>query len=960
MIFSKFFKTKTNWHHKDATVRITAIHEELSADNDEQLLILNDLIKNDDSDLVRRAALIKIGTFDCYLEESKTNNQAKVKEFAGKQVHDILATSHNVVISTEQKKALLAQQATTPLLATALLEAWLAHEQESDIMILLYQQINTRKKTMHLLTHCFSQKQCPEFQTYLLNQVDDAKVLEKLSKKACNQDLTQRINDKLSAIQAAVEKPQKLAKQIQLTLSKLQALKDVSDYGVYKKRKSLLINEWQALEPEMTVFSVDELLVFNDKYQSIISQLEKLFIAKAENYQQQIIADKLAHDKQQDKKAFTGQLNHISQSITTAVFSSDQVDEALFNALLAQLTTDITTSVLNKDEQNVFISQVKQLTKRLGEIPEIAESVSQATHLISKISQLTLPKTLDELNVRQETYNDWLKSWRIIEKKTAGILPESIVQAQKEIVNVWQNGLRSLQSQQKELFFQQKKKLQDIKRLLNNGKYKVCFGLFKGVKENIHQLSIQQQQQLQRDFDQVSEKMVELSDWEHYIATPRKQELLVSIQVLVDTPLDNPNEQATKVKEYRGTWNSLGHADENVDKQLNEQFNQLCEQAFAPCRLFYAEQDKIREQHLEQRQKIIAKVDLLASSLIDEKVDAQENKALDYKKIDGQLNNLQQQWNNTGEVDRNQYKKLQHQFKSAIAPIKNAISAFHLSNTAEKQTLITKAEGLLASDDVLAAIESAKQLQQTWREVGFAGNHQENQLWQKFRQINDQLFDKRQQLKSEQQSALSNQQEIFNAQVVIIEESLNKLTNTDDKQSLQAIEQQAQSLLNEVIATKPVIKAVAFRIEKTIKKISDLIKSNEQVKQQQSWLNLFDLMSLQAKNNQNSETLQASTHFTNMTSFWQKRLVEHVKLTKQVQGSGRCDKTLAIEILAKSASPADLAEQRMKVQVQLMQEQMLSGNEVDLTTLLVDWLMLGVLVETELPLIERLKVIYCQ
>jgi len=955
MIFSKFFKSKTNWHHKDATVRITAIHEELSADNNEQLLILIDLIKNDVSDLVRRAALIKVGTFDIYLEESKTNSQSKVKEFSAKQVHDILTTSHNVVISTEQKKALLAQQVTTPLLGTALLEAWLAHEQESDIMILLYQQISTRKTTMHLLTHCFSQKQCPEFQTYLLNQVNDAKTLEKLCKKACNQDLTQRIKDELSAIQAAVEKPQKLTKQIQLTLAKLQALKDVSDYGVYKKRKSLLINEWQALEPELNVFTADELLVFNDKYQSIISQLEKLFIAKAENYQQQIIADKLTHDKQQDKKAFTGQLNHISQSITTAVFSSDEFDEKLFKALLSQLTTDIKNSVLNKDEQSVFISQVNQLTKRLGEIPEIAESVSQATHLISKISQLTLPKTLDELNVRQETYNDWLKSWRVIEKKTAGILPESIVQAQKEIVSAWQNGLRTLQAQQKELFFQHKKKLQDIKRLLSNGKYKVCFGLFKGVKESIHLLSVQQHQQLQRDFDQVSEKMVELSDWEHYIATPRKQELLVAIQLLVDTPLDNPNDQATKVKEYRSTWNSLGHADEDIDKQLNEQFNQLCEQAFAPCRLFYAEQDKLRDQHLEQRQKIIEKVESLATSLNE----VQESKALDFKKLDGQLNNLQQQWNNAGEVDRNQYKKLQQQFKNSISPIKSAISAFHLSNTTEKQDLITKAETLLASDDVLAAIESAKKLQQQWREVGFAGNHQENQLWQKFRQVNDELFAKRQQLKSAQQSALLNQQEIFVAQVIIIEESLNGLTSNDDTQALQAIEKQAELLLSEVATTKPVIKAVSFRLEKLIKKTHDLIKSNEQAKEKQSWLNLFDLMSLQATSNQDIETLQASTHFDNITSFWQKRLVEHVKLAKQVQGNARLDKTLVIEILGKSDSPTELAEQRMKIQVQLMQEQMLSGNEIDLNKLLVDWLMLGELVEAELPLIERLKAIYC-
>ena len=302
MIFSTFFKTKVNWQHKDATVRIGAINDELSADNTEQLTILTDLINNDVSDLVRRAALIKVGTFDCYLQASTDNNQAKVKQFAAKQVHDILATHHNVVISTAQKQNLLAQQEQSPVLSTVLLEAWLAHEQDSAIMITLYQQISARKTSTHLLIQSFSQKQNPEFQAHILSQVNDAKVLEKLSKKACNAALAQQIQDKLNAMQTALEKPLKLTKKIQLVLAKLQALKDVADYGIYKQRKSVLINEWQALEPEVGIFSSDELYAFNDKYQSIMSHLDKLFIAKAENYQQQIIADKLSHDKQQDKK----------------------------------------------------------------------------------------------------------------------------------------------------------------------------------------------------------------------------------------------------------------------------------------------------------------------------------------------------------------------------------------------------------------------------------------------------------------------------------------------------------------------------------------------------------------------------------------------------------------------------------------------------------------------------------
>jgi len=959
MIFSSLFKTKANWQHKDAAVRIAAITDELSTENAEQQLILTDLIKQDTSDLVRRAALIKVASFDCYLVESQDNTQDKVKQFAAKQVHDILATEHKIVLTDEQKEQLLVKQAQSPLLGTALLEAWLAHEQNSSIMIKLYQQISARKTTSHLLNHTFSQKQNAELQTYLLNQVTDAKVLEKLSKKACDETIATQIQEKLTAIQEANEKPLKVTKQIQLVLAKLQALKDVSDYGEYKKRKSILIHQWQALESDLVIFSSDEISVFNEKYQNIISHLEKLFVAKAENYQQQIIADKLAHDKQQDKKTFTQQLSNISQALTTAVFSSDNLDEQAFKEQLSTLSTAINASVLNKDEQQSYIKQVDQLSQRLGKIPEIAESVSQATLLISKVSQLTLPKTLEELNDRQQTYKAWLKEWRSIEIKTAGVLPSSIVESQKQIVSTWQSGLKALQSQQKELFFQHKKKLQDIKRLLNNGKYKVCFGLFKGVKESFEVLSSQQKQQLQRDFDQVSEKMIELSDWEHYIATPRKQELLLAIQALVKTPLDNPNEQAGKVKEYRKTWNSLGHADEDVDKQLNDQFNQLCEEAFTPCRLFYAEQDKLREQHLAQRQQILKQAEQMVNVLSKAGTD-DASQTIDYKHLDGQLNSLQQKWKNTGEVDRNQYKKLQQQFKNAIAPIRSAIADFHLSNSNAKQALIVKAEELLTSKDVYSAIEAVKGLQQTWRSIGFAGNHQESKLWQKFRHVNDELFAKRQQVKTEQQAAQSSQQLEFENKLTVIESSFNDVLQQNDNKALTVIKQDADALLTEVIANKPVIKAVAFRLESFIKEIDKLLKSNNEKQLKQSWLSLFELMNIHANEELDSAQLFACEQYNNLSTYWQKRVQEHVKLTEQAEKESRIDKTLEIEILGQADSPQELAAQRLQVQVKLMQDQMLSGSEIDLSKLLVQWLMLGKLTKEELPLINRLQGVYCK
>lgn len=957
MIFSSLFKTKPNWQHKESTVRITAINNELSPDNSEQLQILSDLIKRDNSDLVRRAALIKVASFDCYLEASLENSLEKTKQFAAKQLHEILATENTLVLSTDEKHRILEKHAEQSVLPTPLLEAWLIHEQDSSLIIALYQLINVNKTSSHFLFNTFSQKQNVELQTSILNQVTDVKLLEKLNKKACDKTITQLIEEKLSRIQVAIEKPQKLTKQLQLVLAKLQALKDVNDYGVYKQRKSKLFQEWQALESDMSVFTAEEATEFSEKYQRIMDHLEKLFVAKAENYQQQIIADKLAHDKQQDKKDFTQQLNQISQSLTTAVFSNKTLDENTFKEPLFVLKKEIEASVLNAQEQKIFFNQVKELLERLSKIPEIAESVSQATHLISKVSQLNLPKSLSELNDRQQTYNDWLKAWRLIEVKTAGILPESITQAQKQIVSTWQSGLKTLQSEQKELFFQHKRKLQDIKRLLNNGKYKVCFGLFKGVKESYNNLSASQQQQLQRDYDTVSEKMAELSDWEHYIATPRKQELLLAIQELVETPLDNPNEQATKVKTYRNTWNSLGHADEDLDKQLNEQFNALCEQAFAPCRLFYAEQDKLRAQHLIQRQNILVQAQKIEQEL-SSTLSSDTQEVVDYKSLEGRLNNLQQQWQSAGEVDRNQYKKLQGQFKNITVPIKDAIHVFQQANATEKQLLISKVQELLTSDDVFSAIESAKTLQQSWRKIGFAGNHQENQLWQKFRQVNDQLFARRQELKTVQEAEQSSQQVVFEQQLSGIELSFDGLSSDKDA-SAQTVKQQAIVFLEQVVSNKPVIKVIASRVERLIKKIDHVIAEQETIKQKQSWTSLFELLVLQANEDNDLTPLPELAQFQQLTSFWQKRVQDQIKLTHQVVKQNRHDKTLEIEILGQAESPKDLASQRLKVQVQLMQDQMLSGAAIDLNKLLVEWLMLGKLSENDLPLINRLQAIYC-
>ena len=74
----------------------------------------------------------------------------------------------------------------------------------------------------------------------------------------------------------------------------------------------------------------------------------------------------------------------------------------------------------------------------------------------------------------------------------------------------------------------------------------------------------------------------------------------------------------------------------------------------------------------------------------------------------------------------------------------------------------------------------------------------------------------------------------------------------------------------------------------------------------------------------------------------------------------RGDATLAVEILAGVDSPKELLEQRLAVQVKLMQKQMTSGGSIDLTEQFFDWLGQGQLRKEDLPYIERIKPIYCE
>ena len=934
MIFSKFFKAK--WQHKDSNVRITAINNDLDANTPEHLVILKDLLQQDESELVRRTVLIKLADFDVFLNESENNTNKKIKEFSQKQVTQILTGKHAVNLSNDKKL-----QYIQSVKSLAGLEAWLTLETDTSLVIALFDKINKPQ----LLMSVFSQKPQAVIQHHLLNQVTEKSQLEKLLKKACNEEISAKITDKITEIDRLIELPKTISKKAQLNLSKFLALTDVADYGVMLSKKEPLLDEWQGLLSEFDYLTEQEKDVFIAKHLTIEAQLEKIFTPKAEAYQQQLIAEKLQQEQKQAKAFFNTEIGQISQSLTTAIFEQAEVDETLFELTFTRLMQQLNDSVLSNADKGQLSKALKQEQHKLTQIPLIAQSVTDATQLIAKISQLALPSNNQEFNERQPIFIDWLEQWRVVEKQSSGVLPESITNAKKEIASSWNKGLAPFIADQKSQLTQAQKKINELKRIISSGKFNIAFGVFKRIEKIVEQLSEKQKVRIQKDYDAVSEKMAELSDWEHYIATPRKQKLIEDIQQLVEVPLDNPNDQAAKVKEYRQIWNSLGHADDDVERKLNNEFNEYCEQAFAPCRLYYKEQEKIREQHLAARLVVLNDVRVFSQSYGQEPVD--------WKNVDVQLNKFQQKWQSAGEVERTKYKEIQAQYNDLVQPIKKLLRAYNDENAILKKALVANAIEASESEDVFAAIQTVKGLQNQWKNIGYSGVKHENKLWKEFRAVNDTLFSKRDELnesnKAQQQTLLDQ----LNTQL----DDLQTLVKTNESvKDLEVSKATAQTILNQALSIKPVNKKFVNKIETCLKTIDIKISQIHNNKDKQTWQAIFTVLENIAKDDVSVEDMQATEDFNLLSTSWKKRLTDVMQQPKAVD---RQEETLKLEIFAGQESPASFKAQRMQVQVQLMQEQMVSGNSVDLQASFISWLQKGGMNATDLSLIERIKPIYC-
>lgn len=903
MIFKRWFKPK--WQHADAAIRLQAI-QTLQATDNEHKKILHELAFNDGVEAVRKAALHQLNDFALWWQASKHDAAERLKQYAEQQLIGQLLAG--------EVEAALKQKFIAQCNRSTVLEQLALKERDPQLRFSLLQRLERADLVQQsLLDAAFPDS----YKRQLLAQITDEKQLEKFSKQL-KAELATELTERLAAMAEQKQKPLKLRKELTLLLAKLNALRERTQLAEVPSLQQNLAEQWQQLAADLACLPADEAQHFSTKYQQLTERLNTWLAPK--------LAELAAAQAAAERQALQG-ANY--QQLQQAVFALEQQlvvqmqqggsEHALLETALQALNNELNSTELAPEQYAKLQAALVKLQQQCQQLPQIAAALLALTQLAADFQAQALPQAAEQLAEAEQQLTAFMQAWRVQTKLLAISLPAELNSQLQQLKQQWQSTIELLKQQQQKGSRQLRSKCAEFKRLHAAGRYKVLFGLYKGISEDYAQLSDTAKAQLEKDYAEVSTLHIELESLQHYIATPRKQALLADMQQLASLAVTDAKARAEQVKLARANWNSLGKAEPAQDEALNQTFDSACEAAFEPCRQIFAKLDADRALHLQQRQQLLTELAELA------------NADLEVKALEQAYRQFSQRWREAGAVNRRDYQTLQQQYQQLSNTIRDKIATAQQTQEAAKTALIVEAKAALLLADATQTAAILKELQQRWKTLGFAGRKQDQALWLEFRALCDTFFAKRnEEYKSQQHAEQQAWQDASSSLAALAEQ----VSQADTVQAVTALQVQLRQLvLPEVPEARQQYQQVSQQLEQQLQTI-------QQAQQRHDLQRLFNAL---AQGELKAEQWPAAYREA---------------LTIATPALSRPELTLALELISGKDSGQSSPAEKQQVQLALLSLKHNAGQQLTPEQLLQHWLAHGTVAEQEQPLLQRVAALF--
>jgi DNA repair protein SbcC/Rad50 len=274
--------------------------------------------------------------------------------------------------------------------------------------------------------------------------------------------------------------------------------------------------------------------------------------------------------------------------------------------------------------------------------------------------------------------------------------------------------------------------VEELSRAIDDGSLNEARSLLTEARKRHDALPAQATRDIGKRLGQQAARLAELNDWQTFATTPKRQALVDAMQALADAPIA-PADQADRIKALRRQWQALGPVTQAADGRLANRFNAAAEQAFEPCRAYFAEQAETRKANLEQRRRLCDELERYLAETDWARADMAAAQQI--------MRTARDEWRRFHPVDRQRGRNVEQRFETLQEQLHDRVKAEWQRNLQAKEALIAEAQALLDDDRAMPdKIAAAKSLQQRWRDIGITPRRADQELWRAFRGACDALF----------------------------------------------------------------------------------------------------------------------------------------------------------------------------------------------------------------------------
>lgn len=223
-----------------------------------------------------------------------------------------------------------------------------------------------------------------------------------------------------------------------------------------------------------------------------------------------------------------------------------------------------------------------------------------------------------------------------------------------------------------------------------------------------------------------------LSDWARWGGNVSREELIKTVEALPAQGLAMP-ELAKKVGSMRERWKALDTLSGPAPRSLWERFDAACSAAYAPAAAYFRQLADERHANAARGQALVDEAQAEIGRL--------QSGEADWKHVSGTVQRLRTAWSHLGAVDRKEKKRLDTLFSDALSTLQRPLEDQRKVEIAVREQLIEEVHKLDPHER--HAVDLLRELQSRWQEharVLPLERKAEQALWQRFRGACDALF----------------------------------------------------------------------------------------------------------------------------------------------------------------------------------------------------------------------------